>query len=167
MKKELLLTLAKRCLLLAFVVLTNTVAMAEDGVVVKLKNGSEVGFVFSSKPNVSPGAKLTISAADGTVVSYDYAEVSSVSFGEVKVTGIDDVQASPSCDVVFRLFDGRLMVEGLSAGESVSVYTVGGRLLTTEKQSADGAAISVPLNARGVLIVRTSTGISYKVMNKK
>lgn len=152
--------------MLAAAVLMSTAVMAEDGVIVKLKDGGEVGFVFSSKPNVAPGEELTISTADGTVVSYDYAEVRSVSFGEVTVTGVDDVETSPSCDVVFRLLDGRLTVEGLSAGASVSVYTVGGQLLTTEKQTADGAALSVPLDARGVLIVRTSTGVSYKVMKK-
>jgi hypothetical protein len=166
MKKELLQTLAKRCLLLAAVVLMSAVAMAEDGVIVKLKNGSEVGFVFSSKPNVAPGAELAITTSDGTKVSYDYADVRSVRFGEVTSTGIDDVETSSSCDVVFHFLDGRLSVEGLPAGESVSVCTVGGQLLATEKQSADGTALSVPLDARGVLIVRTSTGVSYKVMNK-
>ena len=156
----------KRCLLLAAAVLMSTVAMAEDGVIVKLKNGSEVGFVFSSKPNVTPGAELSITTSDGASVSYDYAEVRSVRFGDVTSTGIDDVTSSPVCDVVFRLLDGKVVAEGLPAGESVSVYNVGGQLLTTEKQSAGGTALSVPLDARGVLIVRTSTGVSYKVMNK-
>lgn len=156
----------KRCLLLAVAVLMSTVAMAEDGVIVKLKNGSKVGFVFISKPKIMPGAELSISTADGTVLNYDYAEVRSVTFGDVTSTGIDDVTVSPSCDVVFRLLDGRLAVEGLPAGENVSVYTIGGQLLATEKQSADGTVLSVPLDARGVLIVRTSTGVSYKVMNK-
>ncbi len=156
----------KRCLLLAAAVLMSTVAMAEDGVIVKLKNGSEVGFVFSSKPNVTPGAELSITTSDGASVSYDYAEVCSVRFGDVTSTGIDDVTSSPVCDVVFRLLDGKVVAEGLPAGESVSVYNVGGQLLTTEKQSAGGTALSVPLDARGVLIVRTSTGVSYKVMNK-
>lgn len=156
----------KRCLLLAAAVLMSTVAMAEDGVIVKLKNGSEVGFVFSSKPNVTPGAELSITTSDGASVSYDYAEVRSVRFGDVTSTGIDDVTSSPVCDVVFRLLDGKVVVEGLPAGESVSVYNASGQLLATEKQSADGTALSVPLDARGVLIVRTSTGVSYKVMNK-
>jgi hypothetical protein len=166
MNKELLLASMKRCLLLAVAVLMGTVAMAEDGVIVKLKNGSEVGFVFISKPKIMPGAELSISTADGAVVNYDYSEVRSVSFGEVTSTGIDGVETSSSCDVVFRLLNDRLAVEGLSAGENVSVYTIGGQLLATEKQSADGTALSVPLDARSVLIVRTSTGVSYKVMNK-
>ena len=156
----------KRCLLLAAAVLMSTVAMAEDGVIVKLKNGSEVGFVFSSKPNVTPGAELSITTSDGASVSYDYAEVRSVRFGDVTSTGIDDVTSSPVCDVVFRLLDGKVVVEGLPAGESVSVYNASGQLLATKKQTATGGSLTLPLEGSGVLIVRTSTGVSYKVMNE-
>lgn len=156
----------KRCLLLAAAVLMSTVAMAEDGVIVKLKNGSEVGFVFSSKPNVTPGAELSITTSDGASVSYDYAEVRSVRFGDVTSTGIDDVTSSPVCDVVFRLLDGKVVVEGLPAGESVSVYNASGQLLASQKQTATGVSLTLPLEGSGVLIVRTSTGVSYKVMNK-
>lgn len=156
----------KRCLLLAAAVLMSTVAMAEDGVIVKLKNGSEVGFVFTSKPKITPGAELSITTSDGASVSYDYAEVRNVSFGDVTSTGIDDVTSSPVCDVVFRLLDGKVVVEGLPAGESVSVYNASGQLLATKKQTATGVSLTLPLEGSGVLIVRTSTGVSYKVMNK-
>lgn len=156
----------KRCLLLAAAVLMSTVAMAEDGVIVKLKNGSEVGFVFTSKPKITPGAELSITTSDGASVSYDYAEVRSVRFGDVTSTGIDDVTSSPVCDVVFRLLDGKVVVEGLPAGESVSVYNVGGQLLASQKQTATGVSLTLPLEGSGVLIVRTSTGVSYKVINK-
>lgn len=166
MNGNLILSTARRIILFVAAFTLSTVAMADDGVILKLKNGNEVGFVFSSKPCIITGTELSITTADCSSISYNYSEVSSVSFGEVVATGIGDVQTSQSCDVVFRLLDGRLAVEGLAAGESVSVYTVGGQLLATEKQSADGTALSVPLDARGVLIVRTSTGVSYKVMNK-
>jgi hypothetical protein len=141
-------------------------AMADDGVILKLKNGKEVGFVFTSKPKIMPGSELSITTADGTSVSYNYAEVRSVTFGGVTSTGIDDVSASPSCDVVFRLLDGKVVVDGLPAGESVSVYNVGGQLLTSQKQTMSGVSLPLPLEGNGVLVVRTSTGVSCKVMVK-
>ena len=156
----------RRMLALIAVFAVSIGAMADDGVILKLKNGKEVGFVFTSKPKIMPGSELSITTADGTSVSYNYAEVSSVVFGDVTSTGIDDVSASPSCDVVFRLLDGKVMVEGLPVGESVSVYNVGGQLFTSQKQTTSGGVLTLPLEGSGVLIVRTSTGVSYKVMKK-
>jgi hypothetical protein len=68
--------------------------------------------------------------------------------------------------VVFRLLDGKVVVEGLPAGESVSVYNISGQLLASKKQTATGVSLVLPLEGSGVLIVRTSTGVSYKVMVK-
>jgi hypothetical protein len=156
----------RRMLALVAVFAVSVGAMADDGVILKLKNGSEVGFVFTSKPKIATGAELSITTADGTSVRYNYADVRSVTFGDVTSTGIDDVAASPACDVVFRLLDGKVMVDGLPAGESVSVYSVSGQLLTSQKQTANGASLTLPLEGNGVLIIRTTTGVSYKVMKK-
>jgi hypothetical protein len=157
----------RRMLALVAVFAVSVGAMADDGVILKLKNGSEVGFVFTSKPKIKPGIELSITTAEGTSVSYDYAKVCSVTFGDVASTGIDDVTDSPACDVVFRLLDGKVVVEGLPAGESVSVYNVGGQLLVSKKQTIKGTSLTLALDANGVLIIRTSTGVNYKVMNKQ
>lgn len=153
-------------LALAAVFAVSIGVMADDGVILKLKNGKEVGFVFTSKPKITPSAELSITTAEGTSVSYNYAEVRSVTFDDVTSTAIDDVAASPVCDVVFRLLDGKVVVEGLPAGESVSVYNVGGQLLASQKQTANGVSLTLPLEGSGVLIVRTSIGVSYKVLKK-
>lgn len=166
MKDRLLCPVKRRFVALVAIFAISIVAKADDGVILKLKNGSEVGFVFTSKPKITPGAELNIATADGTSVSYGYADVRSVTFGDVTSTGIEDVAASAACDVVFRLFDGKVVVEGLPAGESVSAYTVGGQLLTTMKQTEVGASLTLPLTASGVLIIRTSTGLNYKLINK-
>lgn len=141
-------------------------AMAEDGVLLKLKDGGEVCFVFSSKPCIVPGEELLITTTDGSSVSYDYSVVRSVSFSNATSTVIEDVIASPACDVVFRLLGDKVVVEGLPAGESVSVYTLGGQLLISRKQPEGLSSLTLPLESRGVFVVRTSTGVSYKVMKK-
>ena len=166
MNVNLISPITKRIVLFFAVFAVSIIAMADDGVILKLKNGSEVGFVFTSKPKITPGAELSITTSNGASVSYDYAEVRSVAFGDVTSTGIDDVTASPACDVVFRLLDGKVVVEGLPAGESVSVYNISGQLLASQKQTATGVSLALPLEGSGVLIVRTSTGVSYKVMVK-
>lgn len=141
-------------------------ARAEEGVILSLKNGTEVAFAFSSKPRLAMGEELTITAPDGTNVVYAYADVKNVRFGEVTTTGIDsDTETENTPDVTFRISGGQLHVFGLPQGESVSVYDLGGRRVAMQKQATDGGTLSIPLNATGVLVVRTSTGISYRVSN--
>lgn len=167
MNKGLINVVVRRCFLLLVALVVSITAMADDGVIVKLKNGSEVGFVFSDKPRVTFGAELQIRTSDGVSVSYEYAEVRNVSYGDVSSTGIEDVSSSTVCDVVFKLIEGKLLIEGLSAGESVGVYTVDGKVVTTGKQTGNNMSLTLPLTAgRSVLVVRTSTGVSYKIMKR-
>lgn len=137
---------------------------AEEGVILSLKDGTEVAFAFSSKPRLAMGEELTIAAPGGIKVAY--AEVRNIRFGEVTTTGIDSgTETKNTPDVTFRISGGQLHVFGLPQGECVSVYDLAGRRLAMQKQTTDGSTLSVPLNATGVLVVRTSTGISYRVSN--
>lgn len=166
MNGNLILSTARRIILFVAAFTLSTIAMADDGVILKLKNGNEVGFVFSSKPRIITGTELSITTADGSSISYDYSEVRSVTFGDVSSTDIEDITASPSCDIVFRMIDGKVIVEGLSAGESVNLYNIGSQLLASLKQSANGGILTLPLESSGVFIIRTSTGVSYKMLKK-
>jgi uncharacterized protein YxjI len=98
-------------------------------------------------------------------VNYDYAEVSNISFGEVNLTDISDIK-DKSSKVVFRMLDGKLSVEGLKLNETVSVYDVSGKMLHQVKQSTNDLPLQIPLTEKGVLIICTSTGVSYKLINK-
>ena len=165
MNKLKLLLGMKRCSLFACALMMSLFVKAEEGVLLKLKSGAEVGFVFASQPKIITGAELVIKTAAGVSVSYDYAEVSNISFGEINLTDISDVKDASS-KVVFRLLDGKLSVEGLKEGESVSVYNVSGKMLHQVKQSTNDLPLQLPLTETGVLIIRTSTGVSYKLVNK-
>lgn len=141
-------------------------ARAEEGVILSLKNGTEVAFAFSTKPRLAMGGELAITAPDGTSVVYAFADVKNVRFGEFVTTDIDSSSGTENTpDVIFRISDGMLQVFALPQGESVSVYDLAGRRVAMQKQTADGSTLSIPLNATGVLVVRTSTGISYRVSN--
>ena len=78
--------------------------------------------------------------------------------------GIEKVeQTGSSSDAVFRFNDGQLQFFGLPAGESVSVYDLNGHHVAMQKQAEDDTVLCITLNSRGVLVIRTSNGISYKV----
>ena len=140
-------------------------AMAEEGVILSLKDGTEVTFAFSSKPRLAMGEELTITAPDGTNVVYAYADVRNVRFGEFSGTGIDSAPGTENTpDVTFCISGGQLHVFGLPQGESVSVYDLAGRRVAMQRQNADGTPLCVPCLPRGVLAVRTSTGIAYRVL---
>lgn len=157
--------IVRRCFLLAVALLVSVSVKAEEGVLLKLKSGTEVGFVFASQPKIFTGAELVIKTADGTSVSYDYAEVSNISFGEVNLTDISDIK-DKSSKVVFRMLDGKLSVEGLNVNDCVTIYDVGGKTLHQIKQCTNALPLQIPLTEKGVLIIRTSTGVSYKLVNK-
>jgi hypothetical protein len=141
-------------------------ARAEEGVILTLKDGTEVAFAFSSKPRLAMGEELTITAPDGTNVVYAFADVRNVRFGEFITTDIDSAPGTENApDVTFRISGGQLHVFGLPQGESVSVYDLAGRRMAMQKQTTDGSTLSIPLNAIGVLVVRTTTGISYRMVN--
>lgn len=151
--------------LLFFVLIAVNVRMfgAEDGVILTLKSGEELGFVFSGRPTITVKDELLITMTDGTRVSYAFDAVRNVRFGAIDPTGIGETSGSQ--DVVFRFSDGVLRVYGLPVGESVAVYSVNGQRQVSRSQESEGEVLTIPLSAKGVLVVRTSTGVSYKIMN--
>lgn len=158
--------LGVRILLFAVSFVVCAVAKAEQGVILKLKNGNEVGFVFTSQPKITSGVKLRIRTIDGFSVSYDYAQISSVGFGEIATTKIEEITTSYSNQIVFHVSENQLMVEGLRSGESVSLYNLKGLLLGFVRQTTDSVPLILPLTTTGVFVVHTSTGVSYKFINK-
>lgn len=165
MKKHLFQPLARAGFIAVLLLACVLGARAEEGVILSLKDGTEVAFAFSSKPRLAMGGELTITAPDGTNVVYAYADVRNVRFGEFSTTGIGSAPGTENTpDVTFRISDGLLQVFGLPHGESVSVYDLGGRRVAMQKQTTDGCTLSIPLNVSGVLVVHTSTGISYRML---
>ena len=164
MKKHLLQLFARVDIMAVLLLSSLLGARAEEGVILTLKDGTEVAFAFSSKPRLAMGEELTIAATDGIKVAY--ADVKNIRFGEVATTCIDSAPVTENTpDVTFRISGGQLHVFGLPQDKSVSVYDIAGRRVAMQKQTAEGSTLSITLNATGVFVVCTSTGISYRVSN--
>ena len=156
---------ARLCVLAIALLYSGMHAIADEGVVLTLKDGQELRFMFSEKPTIVHGRELTIIASDATTVSYDYTQVRSLRFGEFVPTAIEEVEGDSASVVSFKIVDGTLYVYGLPAGEKVSVYTINGQRVGAKQQIDENTVLSLPLTSKGVLIVTTSTGISYRVLN--
>ena len=107
---------------------------------------------------LSVGGKLQIQfAALGTVVKFE-EETSGIRGVSGGGKG-SDATAAP----VFGVSDGRLLVSGLSSGETVCLYTADGRLTSMSRAKADGT-VSTALG-KGVTVVRAGK-FAFKVVNK-
>ena len=138
---------------------------AEDGVILTLKSGQKVNFMFSNKPCIAVSdAELIIATADGQKLSYDYAEVHNISFSTTASTDIKEITAKHDTEVTFKTNAGVLSVYNMPVGESVSIYTLSGQHIAMQKQTTEGTVLNIPVKVNGVLIVRTSTGICYRIL---
>jgi hypothetical protein len=138
---------------------------AEDGVILTLKSGQKVNFMFSNKPSIAVSdAELIIATADGQKLSYDYAEVHNISFSTTASTDIKEITAKHDTEVTFKTNAGVLSVYNMPVGESVSIYTLSGQHIAMQKQTTEGTVLNIPVKVNGVLIVRTSTGICYRIL---
>lgn len=145
----------------ALMLLLPLTGMAKDGVILELKDGSVLGFEFDSKPVLVTGEQITMRTGQ-TEVSYPYASVRNLHFGEVSGTGISGLKEDKKADVTFSFSDAAVECQGLPEGGSVAVYTTDGRQVAAAKVSNGAATVKLP-TANGVYIVKTSTGVSYKI----
>lgn len=145
------------------------VAIAENPCVTfLLRNGQKVGFVFSKKPSVAVSdTDLTISLAGIETVVYPYDDVQYVAISDNTGSGIETIVNDKPCqNVVFTWQDGQLLVSGLSPMEQVNVYAINGILCFSDKARSDGSLkISLSNLSKGIYIVHTQSGISYKLFN--
>lgn len=164
MNKTILNNFTRFCIVALLLLCVGTHAMANDGVIITLKDGQELSFKFSSKPRIYFGSELTITAPDSTTVSYEYTEVRSVRYGTLTPTGIEDTPSDETSNISFKIVNGTLYVYGLPVNERVSIYNIAGQRIASQSQTNDGDVLTITLNSHGVVVVRTSTGISYKIL---
>lgn len=150
----------KKGLLLMFLMLIATGIYAEDGVVLLLRNGNSVKFVFSEKPVMVTGSTLTMKTTSETV-DYNYTEIKRSYFGEI-TSSIDEVRGNSKSKSLFRMTPAGMEVTGLQQGEKVSVYTVSGKLIYSTKSTGSQLNINLPSD-RQVYVVKTDNGVSFKI----
>ena len=146
-----------------------SVFAGNPGVTFLLRNGKKVSFAFAEKPVIAlSDANLSVSVRGVQRVSYAYADVQRVVVESDVVNAINDVVSdSKSQHVVFTLSAGTLDVAGLAAGEQLALYATDGKLVLSQKANAEGkAAVSLAGLQQGIYVVRTQSGISYKLFKK-
>lgn len=149
------------CLLLAF----PASLFAENGMMLELTNGQTVGFAFKDKPKITVGPTLVIESGDGTQVEYAYSDVRKFYWGDASsATGIGRTLSPSKGNVVFHTTSDGISVEGLQKGVRVSVCTLDGRQVVSAVSSSDEGRVVLPLDGKKLFVVRTSNGISYKIM---
>ena len=156
-------------MLLALFAFSLSVFAGNPGVTFLLRSGKKVSFSFAEKPvGAMSDANLSVSVGGVEHVSYAYADVQRVVVVDDVVSAIDNVVANDkSQHVVFSFSANVLNVSGLAVGERFSLYAIDGKLMLSENADADGkAAISLSSLQQGIYIVRTQSGISYKLFKK-
>ena len=146
-----------------------SVFAGNPGVTFLLRNGQKVSFAFAEKPVVAfSEANFSVSVSGVERVSYAYADVQRVVVEADVVNVINEaVSDSKSQHVVFNLSANTLAVEGLAANEPISIYAADGKLVLSQKANAEGKAIiSLASLQQGIYVVRTQSGISYKLFKK-
>ena len=143
-------------------------AMAETqpGIILRLKDGSTVGFTLESKPKILPYSSSLRIVTDKTTVSYSYSKIASIYSGNVDGGGVESPTIDKKADVLFTIIDNSVEVSGLEAGETVTAYTPDGRNVYTARANTDNEILRMAIPSSGVYIIRTSGGVSFKFITK-
>lgn len=163
----LLMKAFKKLFVLSVFALQSIGMKADDGIVVLLKDGTQVGFVFSERPNVVCGSELEF-VASGRAVSYAIDDVRRIyRSDEVVSTGVDAVMSAVGQGVVFRVVNGSVEVSGIAKGERVVLYMVDGTQVARAVSDTEGGCLTFAIpQGKGVCVVKASSGISCKIMCK-
>lgn len=156
-------------MLLALFAFSLSMFAGNPGVTFLLRSGKEVSFTFVEKPVIAlSDAYLSVRVRGVERVSYAYADVQRVVVVDDVVSAIDNVVANDkSQHVVFSFSASTLNVSDLAANESIALYTIDGKLMLRERADADGkAAMNLSSLQQGIYVVRTQSGISYKLFKK-
>ena len=156
-------------MLLALFAFSLSMFAGNPGVTFLLRSGQKVSFTFAEKPVIAlSDANLSVSVRGVECVSYAYAEVQRVVIVDDVVSAIDNVVANDkSQHVVFSFSASTLNVSDLAANESITIYATDGKLMLSYKANAEGkAAMNLSSLQQGIYVVRTQSGISYKLFKK-
>lgn len=156
-------------MLLALFAFSLSMFAGNPGVTFLLRSGKKVSFTFAEKPVIAlSDANLSVSVCGVERVSYAYADVQRMVVVDDIVSAIDNVVANDKRQhVVFSFSASTLNVSGLPANESIALYATDGKLMLSDKANAEGkAAMNLSSLQQGIYVVRTQSGISYKLFKK-
>ena len=148
---------------MAIIVLANGLCMA-GGIrflVVNAKDGTKTTFAMADEPKVFCKAGELNIVSKSSTLSLSLADVKNYVFTE-KSTGIIEVMNERG----FKLENGCVVMNGLSAGSIVSVYIHDGRLVKEYKADANGVAVmDLSVLPKGIVILH-SNKTDIKITNR-
>ena len=132
-------------------------ARAGDGVWVERIDGTKQGFLFSDYPVITDTAENLVMTSTTATVEFPIVDIRNVYFADDISTGIRDVARPAVQDPLIRVTSDGAQLSGFAPRTAVSIYDVGGQLLSREQTSADGT-LTVSLSARpqGIYIIKTN-----------
>lgn len=149
-----------------FLFVPNLHASSAGGIMVHLHNGQTVSFFFSQKPKMATSSKeLSILVDDVKQVSYAYSEIERVEVSKALPTDINS-QTTESLSTIFAFDNSQIKVSHLKTNTTITVFSTNGKQLYSANAGADGT-LSIPTASfpKGVVIIHTQDGISYKFFN--
>ena len=109
---------------------------ANLSLLIHLSDSTEIVCSLAKEPKMTFQDKsMTLSSIDGTVGQWDFSDVESWNFADVKdVSAVSQVNAEKA---LIRIEDGKLTISGVNA-DKIAVYDAGGLLVTPELNIEDG-----------------------------
>ena len=143
----------KKILVLLSCILLSALSFAQqpNALILKLTDGSTNTFILSEKPVVTlPDNNIVISGTANTM--YARSDVEKFFFEYVDPTGVEKVKEN---DVTFKYQDGEhVRLSGLKSGTIVSVSSLDGKNLSTQKSDTSGnITVSLKNLPKGVYII--------------
>ena len=137
-------------------------ADAQSALVVHQKTGEKVYYAMSEKPYFIYSDKGVTIKTKKASVEYSFSKIAKLTFDDM-ANGIDDVSMA---DANVNISEESIVITGLSAKESVSVYGVNGSLVNAFNADVNGTAIlEASALPSGMLVVK-SKNVSFKYLKK-
>lgn len=134
-----------------------------DALVINHKGGTQTVFAFAQKPIITfRGEALVINSNDKAEFTISMADVQNYTF-VASSTGVDEVKVAGNTHIIKN---GHVVFKGMKAGQTVSIYSIDGKLLNSVKADGEGIA-DIELNtlSKGISIVKCAQ-TQIKINNK-
>lgn len=155
----------KLILLSLVLLLMPTLMFADKGVVLLLKNDRTLGFAFSEMPTIIIGPQLSIKTSRNTV-SYSYSDVQRIYFDDVQASDIKIITTHDQPNITFHISGDVIEVKGMTSSGTVTVFTMEGKQVLAARADNDGfVSVHIP-QGKGVYIMKTSDGVSFKFITR-
>lgn len=160
-KRKICFSRAFSCIILALMLSVVAKASAENvnALVLHLTSGNQVTCLLDEKPVVTFKSDELVITTHMNVVSYKASDVTKFTYTYADPTAISSVRTGSA----FSFNGNTLQVSNLTPSSLVSVYAVGGILVTSAKTDNNGSVVlTLPEQSGTVYIVKTSVA-NFKI----